>query len=87
MNTQIILYEACSIGNLELVKLCVENGADITAEYNYAIRWAAYYGHLDVVIYLHKNGADITAEDNYALMWAAEKGHLDVVKYIKSLEL
>lgn len=59
-----------------------ENGADITADDNYAIRIAAYDGYLEVVKYLHQNGADITAVNNYAIRLAAKNGHLDVVKYL-----
>ena len=59
-----------------------ENGADITADDNYAVRWAAENGHLEVVKYLHENGADITAEDNEAVRCAAIYGHLEVVKYL-----
>ena len=47
-----------------------QNGADITAGDNHAVKWAAGNGYLEVVKYLHQNGADITAYDNYAVKWA-----------------
>lgn len=59
-----------------------ENGADITADDNYAVRWASENGYLEVVKFLHENGADITARNNYAVKWAAMNGFLDAVKYL-----
>lgn len=59
-----------------------ENGADITAQSNYAVRTAALDGHFEIVKYLNEHGADITARDNWALISAAEKGHLEIVKYL-----
>ena len=59
-----------------------EHRADITADSNYAVKWAAGNGHLEVVKYLYEHGADIMAWDNYAIRKAAERGHLEVVKYL-----
>ena len=67
---------------LKIIKYLHENGADITAENNYAIRWTSRNGYLDVVKYLHANGADITTGNNYAIKWASNNGHLEVVKYL-----
>ena len=49
-------------GHLDVVKYLHSNGADITADNNYAIGLASENGHLEVVKYLHENGADIAAE-------------------------
>ena len=59
-----------------------ENGADITAQDDYAVRWAAKNGHLEIVRYLFEKGADITAKNNYAVRLAACNGHLEVVRYL-----
>jgi uncharacterized protein YnzC (UPF0291/DUF896 family) len=75
-------FKACEDGDLEIVKLLIENGADVTAEDNYAIRRASQNGHLEVVKYLIDNGADVTAEDNYAIRTASQEGHLETVKYL-----
>ena len=66
---------------LKTIKYLHENGADITADNNYAIEWTSRNGHLEVVKYLHENGADIT-ENKYAIDWASHNGHLEVVKYL-----
>ena len=76
------LGEACEQGDLDAVKKFHENGANITAVNNYAVRMAAEIGHLEMVKYLHANGANITAKNNNAVCEAAENGYLDVVKYL-----
>jgi ankyrin repeat protein len=72
------LIEAARSGYLETAKKMVESGADIHAENDYALRWAASYGHLDVVMFLVQSGADIHAENDYAFRSSASNGHLDV---------
>ena len=62
-----------------------ENGADITAYGDYAVKWAAGSGYLEVVKYLHENGADITSGNNEAVRWAAKYGHLKVVMYLHTI--
>src|SRR4030042_1933252 len=76
------LIDYCKVGNLKMVKYLHQNGADITANNNAAIRWASRNGHLEVVKYLHQNGGDITADNNCAIRWASRNGHLEVVKYL-----
>jgi ankyrin repeat protein len=46
-------------GHLDVVKYLVSQGADITADDNYAVRWASFYGHLEVVKYLVSQGAKL----------------------------
>ena len=55
------------IGQLEVVKLLIENGADITVGDNCAIRWASRNGHIEIVKLLIENGADCTAWNNCAI--------------------
>ena len=51
------LLWASENGYLEVVKLLIENGADVSAKDNYALRWASRYGHLEVAKLLIENGA------------------------------
>jgi ankyrin repeat protein len=76
-------FKACEDGDLEIVKLLIDNGADVTSKDNMSIRWASREGHLEVVKYLIDNGADVTAQDNYAIRWASFNGHLEVVELLK----
>ena len=78
-----LLVEYSGVGDLESVKKLVKCGADIRADNDLALQWAAYYGHLEVVKWLHQNGADIRANDAWALQLAAKNGHLEVVKYLE----
>ncbi|MNY42078.1 Ankyrin repeat protein [compost metagenome] len=68
------------MGHLEVVKFLLEQGADIHAESNKALRFAAIEGCLDVVKYLVEQGADIHAQNEGALQTAAQRGHIEVVK-------
>ena len=70
------------LGEVETWMYICKYGADITADDNYAVRYAANNGYLEAVKYLHENGADITARDNKAIGWASENGYLEVVKYL-----
>ena len=79
------LIDASKTGDLSSVKYLIEMGADVHADDDYALRWAAEYGHLDVVRYLIERGADVHAGDDWALGWASRNGHLDVVKYLESV--
>ncbi len=81
-NKQQRLYDASDNGRLDLVMVALNQGANIHAQDERALRRAAENGHLDVVKYLVEKGANIHAQDERALRWAALNGHLDVVKYI-----
>ena len=76
------LINASECGDLDNVKQLIENGADIHAENDWALRFSADNGHLNVVKYLVENGANIHTQDDHALCWSAGYGYLDVVKYL-----
>lgn len=78
----------CQEGYLDIVKLLVENGADVNFK-GYRdftpIRVAARNGHLEIVQYLAHHGAeiDIKAMDGATpLEHAASKGHFEIVKFL-----
>ena len=48
------LIDACENGDLTKIKYLVENGANIHACYDDALRFAAHNGNLEVVNYLRK---------------------------------
>lgn len=76
-------WEAWLLGQeLGLTITMIENGANIHADEDDALGWAAYKGHLDIVKYLLKNGLDIHAKDDVALKSASEGGRIKVVKYL-----
>ena len=50
------LHHGAENGHLEVVKYLVENGADIHANNDHALRWSARFGHLEVVKYLIEKG-------------------------------
>ena len=93
INTELI--EAIQNGNLEIVKLLIEKGADINDTFEVKIGYNTYYmtpliyssylGNLSLVKYLVENGANVNAKGKYgdmALGTALEKGHLEIVKYL-----
>ena len=76
------LFWASEYGHLDVVRLLIKNGADVSARDNFALRSASYNGNLEVVRLLIDIGADVSALDNYALKWASYYGHLEVVKLL-----
>jgi ankyrin repeat protein len=51
-NIDDVLFVICANGNLELVKLLLEHGADVHADDDRALRNAYYFDHLEIVKYL-----------------------------------
>lgn len=82
------LHLACRVGNLAMIGLLVEAGADMEARD--ILGWtplttAAAMGRAGTVSWLRTNGADFRAVDNEgrcALMWAVARGHVPVVKFL-----
>jgi ankyrin repeat protein len=74
---------AAELGNVKLVKLLGNNGANPGTKNNYPIRWASRYGHAEVVkLLLGAKGVDATTHDNLAIRVASANGHAEVVKLL-----
>lgn len=69
-------------GHLEIVKIMVENGADVETYDNYCLKYACGGGFLDVVEYLISKGGNISAENDEALIFACQEGHDHIVQYL-----
>jgi hypothetical protein len=80
--SKVILSSRKDLREVDTWKWLVENGADIHADNDMAIRVCAEYGHLEIIKYLVEKGANIHALYNYALRTSVCKGHLEVVKYL-----
>lgn len=66
MNWDWELCESAEDGNLEKVKECIENGADVNAKDVWgktALRSASQNGHFEIVKFLIENGADMNAKN------------------------
>ena len=72
-------YMGKLVDNIEML---INDGADVHAKGDYALRFAAKNGYHNIVKLLIKHGADIHAENDYALRWAAENGHYGTVKLL-----
>ena len=66
----------------EQVQVLIDNGADITAEDNYAVQRAAGNGYIETVRLLIEHGADITADYNLAVQLSAQNGETEMVKFL-----
>ncbi|MCK5605114.1 ankyrin repeat domain-containing protein [Candidatus Pacearchaeota archaeon] len=76
------LIKFCDAGNVDMVKLLLDNGADVESFDNRAIRWASQSGRYEVVKLLIKYGANIHSSNNSALKDASYYGHYEVVKLL-----
>jgi len=59
--------ETAENGHSEIVKLLIESGANIHADNDYAVRWAAKNGHSEIVKLLIESGANIHTKNDYAV--------------------
>ena len=76
------LETCCYYGYYDIVKILIDNGADVQMEDNIALKIASVYGYYDIVKLLIVNGADVTAGDNYPIRMASENGHYDIAKLL-----
>ncbi|WP_174481449.1 ankyrin repeat domain-containing protein [Spiroplasma endosymbiont of Danaus chrysippus] len=83
-----LLIETVEVGDLEALKVLLENGADVNYEDrdgNTSLMQTVEYGFLEVVKVLLENGADVNYENRYCytfLMWVAEIGDWEIVKIL-----
>ena len=78
------LYGSCLSGNLELINLCIERGAD---DYNWALRGICEGGTMEYVKIIEQFARSFPSSVNYdwALAGACKSNNIDVVKYLLSL--
>ena len=80
MNEELI--EACKAGDINKVLQLVEDGADVHADNDHALRSASLNGHIEVVKILIEKGADVHANNDSSLHSASLNGHIEVVKIL-----
>lgn len=73
---------AVTKGLIDLVKYCLDHGANLAWDNHKAVRIAAECGSLEILKYLHGKGADIHVSNDQSLRDACQCGHLEVVKYL-----
>jgi hypothetical protein len=76
------LLRACENGYLDVVKYCIENGADVHVEDDHALIWSAYRGNLEVVKCLVEYGADIHANNEASLRYSYRYIGSGAVKFL-----
>jgi ankyrin repeat protein len=75
-------------GYLDIVKVLVENGADVNIQDkngNTALIYTSYYGYLEIVQHLIDKGVDINHQnkDGWAALQIAKKfNHIKLVNYL-----
>lgn len=75
----LLLTEACLNGDVNVVRILLDNGHIVHAKNDEALKKAAGQGRFDVVKLLLERNADVHADNEEALCNAACSGHLDVV--------
>jgi len=66
----------------KVVQRLIEEGADVHADNDYALRWASAYGEIEIVRVLLENGANVHAQEECALCWASNHGETEIVKLL-----
>ncbi len=89
-HNNIIFFDAVSFGYIEIVKLCISHGIDVTIQNNRAIKLASESSgycccnnetSLSVVKLLVENGADMHIEEACVLKKAIKFNNIELVKY------
>jgi len=75
---------AAENGYLELVKMLIDAGAEITENGNYPLELASRNGHTEIVKILLDAGATTkdSEEEGYCLRLAADRGHIAIVNLL-----
>jgi len=82
------LAYACKYNHIEIVKLLIDNGADVNIAVNTGstpLHIALNGGNTEIAEYLIENNADINVKDIMgmsALAWAAKQGDLELVIFL-----
>lgn len=82
------LWCAVFSGNLDIVKLLVQRGAQVnheTRSKSTPLRAACFQGRLDIVKYLVHHGAIVNMTNNFnntCLMISAHRGHKEIVEFL-----
>lgn len=87
-----MLLNVCKKGDIELVQLFIDNGADknyidesIVGAGNTPLMLASTNNHLDIIEVLIKNDVNLNLQNDYGItpLWSASMhGHIDVVKLL-----
>lgn len=78
-----ILQSAIQSGQVELVRVLVEAGADISAFSYSAVQMAAKCGYTSIIkLFIEADSSNSAVIKNIALSLAAEGGHIDTVKFL-----
>jgi len=83
------LKMASIAGQLDVVKLLIEAGADVNNKDKYGdtpLIYSSILGYLDITKILIEAKADINAKNNYgntALIWALRNNHKEIVDLLK----
>lgn len=85
--TSINIVSAAEEGDIDFVKLAIENGIPVDTGTNgwTALAASIYNDYLDIADYLIEHGADVNVKDDQGetiLSWASLNGHDNYVKYL-----
>lgn len=88
-SSNVAFVMACISGHLKIVKILIENGANVNTVSSYRnytpLLAACEEGNLDIVKLLFENGADIhikISEFENAISISSSKGHYAIVEYL-----
>jgi len=72
------LFWNAKLGNEKIVKYLVENGADVHAHDDRALRTSVFNKHINVAKYLISVGANVCANNNEALIFCVRHNYVEM---------
>ena len=73
---------ACKREDVEVLKILIELGVDVTVKDNLPIMVAANRGNVEMVKLLIEAGTDVTTSRNYPIRLASQQGYKEVVELL-----
>ena len=80
-NIDDILNTSSRLGNIDVVKIMIDYGADVNSCNNDALLWSVLNKNNDITKLLVNNGSNVNACSGLAFLWVIQNNDINMIKY------